>query len=147
MRYTHTASMDGDYTPVSWQTLLKHVVAISTYLTSLGVRGGDRVAVFSPNCYEMLVWELAVASMGAISVPIFSGYDTRHVDYFLHHAEPVAMLINGAERLAKVEACSNWGVLRTVVTVDTSSFTSFKILLEGGSPELFFRRAKEVLAR
>jgi hypothetical protein len=35
----------------------------------------------------MLLWELAAASMGAISVPIFAGYDLKNVDYILGDAE------------------------------------------------------------
>ncbi|MCP4158233.1 MAG: long-chain fatty acid--CoA ligase, partial [bacterium] len=101
--HTHPvfAFRKGDgYEHITWYTLLRDVVSIVDFLNKKKITKGDRIAVLSPNNYSMLAWELAVASMGAISVPIFAKYDVKHIDHILTNSEPVAMFIEGEERLA-----------------------------------------------
>jgi long-subunit acyl-CoA synthetase (AMP-forming) len=93
---------DISYEPVPWKNALKDIASIALFLHEKGIKQGDRVAVFSPNSYEMLVWELAVASMGAVSVSIFAEYGTQVVDYILQHAEPSAVFVDGRDRLDKI---------------------------------------------
>jgi long-subunit acyl-CoA synthetase (AMP-forming) len=133
------------YVPVSWHALLKDVVSFVNFLQTTGIKKRDRVAVLSPNSYAMLVWELAVTSMGAISVPIFAGYDTPHIDYILNHAEPIAIFINGEERLSRFEACSGRPAVKTVVTFHESNYTRFNDCLNGNSSEKFFQLVKKVM--
>ncbi|MDQ1350296.1 MAG: hypothetical protein QG657_597 [Acidobacteriota bacterium] len=133
------------YVPVSWHALLKDVVSIVNFLQTTGIKKRDRVAVLSPNSYAMLVWELAVTSMGSISVPIFAGYDAPHIDYILNHAEPIAIFINGEERLSRFEACSGRPAVKTVVTFHESNYTRFNDCLNGNSSEKFFQLVKKVM--
>ncbi len=135
---------DSGYRYISWHTFLTDIVSIVNLLHSKGIRKEDRVAVLSPNSYPMLVWEMAVTSMGAISVPIFAGYDTQHIDSILNHCEPAAIYIDGDERLARVEACSARSFIKTVVTSRDSVYTNFEEFLVPGSSELFFQLVKEV---
>ncbi|MFH1515010.1 MAG: AMP-binding protein [bacterium] len=95
-----------NYTPVSWGKFIDHLSSLASFLDATGIEKGDRIAVFSPNSYQMLVWEMAVTSMGAISVPIFQGYDAQNVDYILNHAEPKAIYVHGDDRIGKVEESS-----------------------------------------
>lgn len=135
---------ESQYILISWQKFLKDIVSIVDFLHKKGVRKADRVAVLSTNNYPMLAWEIAVASMGAISVPIFFGYDTGHIDYILKHAEPCAMLIDGEERLALVEQCSARPLLHTIVTTHSSRYNSFEKCTSSGSSERFFQLAKAI---
>lgn len=135
---------ESGYRPVSWHTFLNDIVSVADFLHSRGIRKGDRAAVLSPNSYAMLVWEMAVTSMGAISVPIFAGYDTRHIDYILGHSEPAAIFIDGDDRLARVEACSERHNIKTIITYQDSPYFRFKDCLTRCSSELFFQLVKEV---
>jgi len=134
----------SDYKRISWQTFLWDIVSTVDFLHDHGVKKGDRIAVLSPNSYPMLVWEMAVTTMGAISVPIFAAYDTIHIDYILNHAEPVAILVDGVERLARFEACSYRPFINTIVTSHESSYTRFNECISGGSCERYFQWVKVV---
>ena len=129
----------GGFQTVSWQQFLKDIAGLSNFLWERGVKKGDRAAVFSPNSYAMLVWEAAVTSMGAISVPIYAGYNAANLDYILNRAEPSAVFIDGEERLGKFEACVSGPAIKTVVTRQRSRHTDFSRCL-GESPIEDFRR-------
>src|SRR5689334_5751890 len=46
------------------------VLALAAGLAAEGVRPGDRVALFLPNCPELLLSYLACFRLGAVSVPL-----------------------------------------------------------------------------
>ena len=55
-------------------------------LYSLGIRQGDRVAIFSRNSIEFVYAYFAIASLGAINVPINFQLSNREVAYILKDA-------------------------------------------------------------
>jgi|Deesub1362B_J571_1020462.scaffolds.fasta_scaffold02261_4 long-subunit acyl-CoA synthetase (AMP-forming) len=129
----------GDrYVPVSWSRFLHDVMAVATFLHQKGVKIQDRVAVFSPNSYEMLVWEMAVTSMGAISVPIFAGYDQPHVEFILDNARPVALYVDGEDRLEKVEKGGFSRVIPTLVTRQPSAYVPIGECMKTAPDRSFF---------
>jgi len=77
---------DGTVRRLTWGGLHRAVNALAAALaTRLGVRAGDRVGIYLPMAPEAAIATLAVNRIGAIGVPIFSGYGpdavaTRLVD-------------------------------------------------------------------
>ena len=69
---SRTAS--GKWVDLTWGQLDDRRRAVAAGLASLGVKRGDTVAVVSHNSAEMLIAELAVVSLGAVSAPIFPEY-------------------------------------------------------------------------
>ena len=136
--------LHDDYQPILWSSFLDDVTAIATFLHEQGIGKADRIAVFSPNSYQMLVWEMAVTSMGAVSVPIFAGYDDRNVAAILHHAEPRAIYVDGEMRLAKVAASGATAPIPLIVTRRASAHTCVDDCIRGGSRQLFFDLVKRV---
>ena len=56
-------------------------------LYALGVREGDRVGIFSRNSAEFIFAYFAVASLGAISVPVNFQLSARETNYILENSE------------------------------------------------------------
>ena len=54
---------------------------VANGLVSVGVRPGDRVTLFGPNCWEWLVAYYAIAKTGAVVTPISSMFTTEEVRY------------------------------------------------------------------
>lgn len=79
------------------------VSRIARHLIALGVQPGARVAMLSENRVEMFQAELAVISIGAVTVPIFHGYPPASVDYVLGHAQPRYVIVSNSRQLAKIE--------------------------------------------
>jgi long-subunit acyl-CoA synthetase (AMP-forming) len=107
---------DGDFHHVGWDTFLDDVVALGRFLAACGIGVGDRVLAFSPNRGEMLVTEMAVMAIGAIYVPIFSGYPSDQARTLIAHARPVAVVLPGVEHLER--SCFPPSV-RMLVTFDS----------------------------
>ncbi|CAN5798650.1 AMP-binding protein [soil metagenome] len=65
---------DGTRDEWSFAGLSMRVVQLAEALAALGVTAGDRVALYMPMCPEVAVAAHACAHIGAVQVPIFSGF-------------------------------------------------------------------------
>lgn len=108
---------DGSYCGLRWAELYSRIRCTGSSLLSMGVKKGDRVAVYSRNTEEMLIWELAVMSIGAISVPIFAGYYPDQVNFILGHSESRVLLVPDAGQFEKVLSTAYQAELMNVVMV------------------------------
>jgi len=65
---------DGAVTRLSYAELAREVGRAANMLHRLGIGKGDRVGLFLPMLPETAIAALAIAHIGAIFIPIFSGY-------------------------------------------------------------------------
>ncbi len=65
---------EEDYVDVTYRDLLDRVCRAANGLSSLGVKAGDRVAIYMPMIPEAIVSMLACARLGAIHSVIFGGF-------------------------------------------------------------------------
>jgi acetyl-CoA synthetase len=72
---------------VTYAELSRDVTRLAERLVELGVEPGDRVAIFLPMAPEVAVASHAVAHVGAIQVPIFSGFAAAAVAQRLEASE------------------------------------------------------------
>ncbi len=73
------AGEDGERSEWSFRELSIQVGRFAQSLATLGVQAGDRVAIYLPMCPEVAVVSHACAHLGAIQVPIFSGFGAAAV--------------------------------------------------------------------
>ena len=66
------AKVDGVYRPHSWNAVAERITAAAHGLKAAGVKAGDRVMLVSENRPEWLIADLAIMSIGAISVPAYT---------------------------------------------------------------------------
>lgn len=60
---------------------------VAKALIALGIQKGDRVGVWSPNCYQWVLLQYATARIGAILVNINPAYRTSELVFVLNQAE------------------------------------------------------------
>ena len=65
---------DGTRTALSWAELSREVTLLAESLATLGVRKGDAVGIYLPMSPEAAIASHACAHIGAVQVPIFSGF-------------------------------------------------------------------------
>jgi acetyl-CoA synthetase len=65
---------DGSRRTLTFAELSRDVTRLAEHLVALGVEPGDRVAIFLPMSPDVAVASHAIAHIGAIQVPIFSGF-------------------------------------------------------------------------
>jgi acetyl-CoA synthetase len=78
---------DGTRRSLSYAELSDEVTRLAEAFAGLGVEPGDRVALFLPMSPEVAIASHACAHLGAIQVPIFSGFAAPAVAARLQHAE------------------------------------------------------------
>ncbi len=80
-------SEDDSRRALTYRELSEAVTRLAEGLVALGVEPGDRVAIFLPMSPEVAVASHACAHIGAIQVPIFSGFAAPAIAARLRHAE------------------------------------------------------------
>ena len=78
---------DGTRRELTYAELSRDVTRLAEQLVSLGVGPGDRVAIFLPMSPEVAVASHAIAHIGAIQVPVFSGFAAPAVAQRLQASE------------------------------------------------------------
>ncbi len=92
---------------ISSAELLRRVAGLSKALAELGVKPGDRVALFSPNRPEWHVADFAVAGLGAVTVPIYFRESQDRMAYILNDAGVSVVVVAGEEQAQSLAACRN----------------------------------------
>ena len=82
----------GEVRRLSYRELNAEVCRLARGLRQLGIGTGDRVGVFMPLVPETAVALLACAKLGAISLPLFSGYGPAAIASRLNDAQAKALL-------------------------------------------------------
>lgn len=71
---------------VTYAEFYAQVTAVAKGLIVLGVKQGDRVGIWSPNCYEWTLLQYATAKIGAIMVNINPAYRTSELIYVINQS-------------------------------------------------------------
>ena len=81
------AGEDGTRRELTFAELSRDVTRLAEGLVRLGVEPGDRVAIYLPMCPEVAVASHACAHIGAIQMPLFSGFAAPAVTQRLQDSE------------------------------------------------------------
>ncbi|MBK3593833.1 MULTISPECIES: AMP-dependent synthetase/ligase [Streptomyces] len=84
---------DGRWQDVTAAAFRDEVLALAKGLIAHGVRFGDRVALMSRTRYEWTLFDLALWTVGAQSVPIYPTSSAEQVLWMLHDAEVAAVMV------------------------------------------------------
>ena len=85
----------GQWLHLSADTFMRRVRHVALGLADLGVKSGDRVALLSENRPEWSIVDLAILSLGAINVPIYTTQATEQVRYILEDSGARLLFVSG----------------------------------------------------
>lgn len=97
----------GVWVPVSIETFATQVAGVTAWLRAQGVARGDRVAILSESRYEWAVADVAIVSMGAISVPFYPTLPAGQIAPLVADSGVVGAFVSDdaqAEKLKLVQA-------------------------------------------
>ncbi len=75
-------------------TFVERVQNVALGLAALGIRPGDRIALLSENRPEWSIVDLAILSLGAINVPIYTTQAVDQIDFILKDSGARAIFIS-----------------------------------------------------
>ncbi|MGW3163080.1 AMP-dependent synthetase/ligase [Streptomyces sp. NPDC001142] len=84
---------NGIWRDVTAAAFRDEVLALARGLIAHGVRFGDRVALMSRTCYEWTLFDFALWSVGAQSVPVYPTSSAEQVHWMLHDADVSAVMV------------------------------------------------------
>ncbi len=91
-----SSSESGEIRHVMRSDLFEDIAKLAGALKELGVSKGDRVAIYMPMIPEVVVGFMAVARLGAITVPLFSGFGADAIASRLEHSGAKVILTVGS---------------------------------------------------
>ena len=93
---------DGAWVDISHREVYDRVRALCSALRAAQVARGDRVAILSENRIEWAVADLAILSLGAVTVPIYPTLIASQIEYILRDAEVRLVFVSTKEQAQKV---------------------------------------------
>jgi long-chain acyl-CoA synthetase len=85
----------GQWVHISAEEFGERVRHIALGLSELGIRAGDRVALLSENRPEWSIVDLAILSLGAVNVPIYTTQAVEQVRYILTDSGARLIFVSG----------------------------------------------------
>ena len=125
---------EGDeWRSVSWEEAGSRVDELACGFLALGVRKGDRVAFLSRTRLEWTLCDFALASLGAVVVPIYlqsSADDTGHI---ASHSGARVALTEGADETRRIrELASSLPELELVVQIEPGGELTLEDVVAAG---------------
>ncbi|MEZ4704830.1 MAG: long-chain fatty acid--CoA ligase [Bdellovibrionota bacterium] len=112
-----TYKANGQWEKITWSAFARLVENVTRHLLSKGVRPGDKVCILSENRYEWVVADLAIVSLGAISVPIYPTNTSTQANFIIDHSDAVLVFasdVSRIERIREIRAQKNQSELQWV---------------------------------
>lgn len=94
--------VDGKKYSYTWNDVTRIVYAIAHFLISKGLQKGDRVAIFSQNCPEWTLADLAIQAAGCVPVPIYATNSRDEAKYIIDDASIKVIFTGDQDQYDKV---------------------------------------------
>lgn len=112
---------NGKWHPTDLETYKRNVRNLALGLYDLGVRQGDKVAIHSENSTEWIMCDLAILSIGAANVPIYSTQPGDQIKYILENSDSVVHIVSNDELFAETKPLiKNVKSVKAVITIHGS---------------------------
>lgn len=124
-------------TRFNYQDVLDRVRRVSSALTGLGLKRGDRVAILALNCHRYFELYYAVPQMGCIVVPINFRLSVQEVTYIVNHSGSRALVVDDAMAGVVDGMRGELGSLEHFISIGSRrpGFVSYEELAATGSPD------------
>ena len=164
----HTSFASRGYKPnhLTYEQLNHEVTALGAILRSLGYKPGDAFGIHLPMAPETIIVLMALAKIGAIAVPVFSGYGASAVearlnavgakalftcDGFMRRGKPVDAFATAKEASSRCPTVEKVFVVKKIGSLkkDEASldykkrFVDFEGLVDGGGWSSFWHSPAE----
>ena len=128
---------------ISWNEASDLVKDLSIGLHEIGVRKNDKISIIAENSYKWCVVDLAIISLGAITVPGYTTSNEDEIFYLLSHSEASVVFLN-SKLLSTIEnILPKLDKIKHIVCIDevkstklNKTINSFDNLIDKGSKSL-----------
>ena len=130
--------VEGKFLSLSWLEVQKKVNALAKGLISLGILKGDRVVILSENRPEWQIADLAIMSIGGITVPAYTTSTTSDYKHIINHSEARCIIVSSDDLALKAIPATLNSKCKNVILIDEDKkkfdeplyFTNWNDLIE-----------------
>jgi long-chain acyl-CoA synthetase len=139
---------NGKWRSITYRELGERIDAVASWLIDEGVERGDRVAIFAANCPSWSIADLAIMSIGAVTVPIYATNTAEQALHILRDAGAIIAFAGDAGQRDKILPMHAEKAVRRIAVFDPDAALAAEgihafdeILAHGLSPLLAGREA------
>ena len=130
--------VEGKFLSLCWLDVQKKVNALAKGLISLGILKGDRVVILSENRPEWQIADLAIMSIGGITVPAYTTSTTSDYKHIINHSEARCIIVSSNDLALKAIPATLNSKCKNVILIDEDKkkfdeplyFTNWNDLIE-----------------
>ena len=119
--------LNGAWHNISGSEAIERIKRIALGLSALGIKAGDRIAIISENRPEWSLTDLAILSLRAVNVPIYTTQAVEQIRYILENSGAKMLFISGKKLYKHAEEA-----IRSVERLERLIFFDSDAVAEGG---------------
>ena len=113
---------NGKFISLSWKKVQENVEALAKSLLSLGILKGDRVVILSENRPEWQIADIAIMTIGAISVPAYTTSTTSDYKHIINHSDARCLIVSSDNLLSKaIPAILESSKCQNIIKIDDNN--------------------------
>ena len=89
---------ENQWKELSWKKFSEMIAKTANALKAAGIQENDSVAIYSENSAEWITFDLAILSLGAITVPIYSTNNAEQAEYIINDSQSKIILAGNQEQ-------------------------------------------------
>jgi long-chain acyl-CoA synthetase len=123
---------EGEWQRLSWNNTAQILENLASGLKEIGFKKNDKVSIIADNSYQWCIIDLAIISLGGITVPGYTTSNEEELSYLLSHSETSIIFINSKLLPIIEKILPTLNKIKYVVCVDELNTTKkfkFKKLL------------------
>ncbi len=118
---------DGTWQPYSAQVFRDMVIDLAKGLIGLGVNKGDSVAIVSHTRWEWTALDMAIMSIGALTVPVYETNSASQVSWIFNDSKVTLAIAEDDGQRDKIESVrSEVPTLRNVFVIEAGGLNAIK---------------------
>ena len=118
---------DGTWHPYSAQVFRDMVIDLAKGLIGLGVNKGDSVAIVSRTRWEWIALDVAIMSIGAVTVPVYETNSASQVSWIFNDSKVTLAIAEDDGQRDKIESVrSEVLTLRNVFVIEAGGLNAIK---------------------
>ena len=118
---------DGTWHPYSAQVFRDMVIDLAKGLVGLGVNKGDSVAIVSRTRWEWTALDMAIMSIGALTVPVYETNSASQVSWIFNDSKVTLAIAEDDGQRDKIESVRDEvPTLRNVFVIEAGSLNAIK---------------------
>ena len=130
--------LNGVWHNISGSEAIERIKRIALGLSALGIKAGDKIAIISENRPEWSLTDLAILSLRAVNVPIYTTQAVEQIRYILENSGAKMLCISGKKLYKHAE-----DAIRSVERLERLIFFDSDAVAEGGQRAITLDEVEE----